>query len=424
MFSVPQAPALSRLPDARAIERVLVVDDSRGQCLLLARSLEKWGFEVFQANSAHAALEICEREEIDLVLSDWMMPGMTGIEFCRELRANGSERYTYFILLTSKTEKGAVAEGLEVGADDFLTKPVDSAELRARISAGERVVAMERALRGNNALLSATLDQLRDLYESLDRDLVEARSLQMSLLRERRHICPQGQINLLLRPSGPVGGDMVGFFDIAPGVKGLYALDVSGHGVTSALLTARLSGLLSGNAAEQNLAIEKGPDGPIGRDPGDVAKAMNTLMLSELKTERYFTLAYAEIHLETGHVRLVQAGHPHPMIQHVNGDVSMIGTGGLPIGLLDQAEYTSFETWLKPGERLLLMSDGLTECPNFDGAELEHEGLAQLLSDLKELSGNALLDALMWELARWHGSEEFPDDVSCALFEYTGPANS
>lgn len=422
MFSLPKASALSRPPDSRAIERVLVVDDSRAQCLLLARSLENWGFEVFQAQSGQQALEICQTEKIDLVLSDWMMPGMTGIEFCSALRNMGGERYVYFILLTSKTEKGAVAEGLEVGADDFLAKPVDAVELRARIKAGERVVAIERALRGNNTLLTDALEKLRGLYESLDRDLIEARSLQMSLVRERHQHCNHGEISLLLRPSGPVGGDMVGFFDIAPGYKGLYSLDVSGHGVTSALLTARLSGLLSGNSTEQNLAIAQGPDGNFGRDPGNVAKAMNTLMLSELETERYFTLAYAEIALETGHLRMVQAGHPHPMIQHRDGSVSMIGTGGMPIGLLDMADYTSFEAQLKPGERLLLMSDGITECPNSQGDELESEGLAKMLEKLKDMRGNALLDALMWELGRWHGSEEFPDDVSCALFEYTESA--
>lgn len=261
-----------------AVRNVLVVDDSRAQRMLVAANLRKWRLNVLQAASGAEALSICENQDVDLVLSDWMMPGMTGIDFCRELRAIPKDRYVYFILLTSKSDKGALAEGLEVGADDFLAKPVDTGELRARITAGERVLAIERKLRGSNGALRDALAQLRSLYDSLDRDLVEARALQLSLIRENAHHYPEGDVHLALRPSGHVGGDMVGFFDIRPGITGLYSFDVSGHGVASALLTARLSGLLSGQA--QNIAITQGPKGPRGQDPAKVAAQMNALMLS------------------------------------------------------------------------------------------------------------------------------------------------
>ena len=403
-----------------AVRHILIVDDSRAQRMIVEAGLRNRGYMVHHADSGAAALDLCNRVEIDLVLSDWMMPGMTGIEFCRALRALPSDRYVYFILLTSKSDKSAVAEGLDVGADDFLTKPLDQGELRARVNAGERVLAMERALRGNNILLSDTLDRLRALYAALDRDLVEARNLQQSLLRERHHRYPEGRISLILRPSGHVGGDMVGFFEVNAEVTGLYGFDVSGHGVTSALLTARLYGLLSGASPDQNIAMMPGPTGPIGRNPAEVAAAINRLMLSEIQTERYATLAYAELERRTGRVRLVQAGDPHPVVQHRDGSISLLGDGGLPVGLLDGATFSDFETRLMPGERLLLLSDGVTECPNPEGIELGQEGLAHILRNLGDLGGTRLLDALMWELARWHGAEDFPDDVSCALFEYDG----
>ncbi|WP_417626555.1 PP2C family protein-serine/threonine phosphatase [Pararhodobacter aggregans] len=417
-FPSADAPTARIASSERAIRHVLIVDDSRAQRMIVEAGLRGHGFIVHHADCGAKALELCSRQNIDLVLSDWMMPGMTGIEFCRALRALPSDRYVYFILLTSKSDKGAVAEGLDVGADDFLTKPLDQGELRARINAGERVLAMERALRGNNALLSETLDRLRNLYAALDRDLVEARNLQQSLLRERFHRYEEGEVSLILRSSGHVGGDMVGFFEVSPGVTGLYGIDVSGHGVTSALLTARLYGLLSGATPDQNIAVTMGPDGPVGRPPAEVAAAMNRLMLSEIQTERYATLAYAEINRTNGHIRMVQAGHPYPVIQHRDGSISLLGEGGLPVGLLDEATYTGFETRLEPGERLLILSDGITECPNPDGVELGQEGLAEILRNLGDLKGTRLLDALMWELSRWHGSEDFPDDMSCAVYEY------
>lgn len=407
----------------RAIRNVLIVDDSRAQRLILASGLRGHGYTVHQAASGSEALALCDQIDMDLVLSDWMMPEMNGIEFCAALRDRGTDRYVYFILLTSKSDKAAVAEGLEVGADDFLAKPVDRGELRARIKAGERVLAMERTLRRNNQLLTDTLEKLQSLYDALDRDLVDARNLQQSLLRERHHVHPEGAISLILRPSGHVGGDMVGHFEIRPGLTGLFAFDVSGHGVTSALMTARLAGLLSGASEDQNIAIMRGDNGPQGRAPADIAARMNALMLSELQTDRYVTLAYAEIERTSGHVRMVQAGHPHPTILHADGSVSLLGRGGMPVGLIDGATFDGatfdgFEARLRPGDRLLLVSDGITECPDSSGEELGHEGLERMLSNLSELRGNALLDALMWELARWHQSEEFPDDVSCALFEF------
>ncbi|MCC5987627.1 MAG: SpoIIE family protein phosphatase [Pararhodobacter sp.] len=401
---------------------MLVVDDSRAQRRVVSAGLRRWGYDVIEAASGSEALQLCDGGGIDLVLSDWMMPGMTGIEFCRALRASGHEHYIYFILLTAKSDKAATAEGLEVGADDFLAKPVDSGELRARIKAGERVLSMERELRAKNGLLTDTLDELRGLYNSLDRDLIEARNLQQSLLRERHRRFDSGQVSLLLRPSGHIGGDMVGWFEIDERRLGLYGFDVSGHGVASALLTARLAGLLSGASAEHNIAIETTESGPRPRPPASVAGAMNRLLMSEIQTERYATLCYAEIDRSSGLVRMVQAGHPHPLIQHADGTITYLGAGGLPIGLLSDAGYEGFEARLRPGERLLLVSDGITECPDEAGEELGMAGLERILQGLAGLRGEALMEALIWELARWAGNEDFPDDISCALFEYDGMA--
>jgi phosphoserine phosphatase RsbU/P len=411
-----------RFPDRprQAIRTVLVVDDSRSQRLVIAAGLRNAGFTVLQAASASEALELCARIEVDLVLSDWMMPGMTGIDLCRALREAHAHRYIYFILLTSKSDKAALTEGLGVGADDFLSKPVDGAELRARIKAGGRLLGLERELRGNNQLLTDALGRLHDLYQRLDRDLAEARNLQLSLVPQRTRRTAGGQVTLRLRSAGHLGGDMVGSFAIDAGRVGLYAIDVSGHGTAAALLTTRLAGLFSGDSPERNIALRAGPDGPEPRAPAAVAAALHRLMLGELSSERYLTLGYADIDGATGRVRLVQAGHPHPMIQRLDGRIERLGEGGLPLGLVDEASWTDIEARLAPGDRLLLVSDGVVECPGRDGTELGQEGLERLMIRLSGLRGQALMEGLIWELARWSGTEDFPDDVSCALFEYDG----
>lgn len=179
---------------------------------MLSLSLARWGYDIVEAASGEEALALCRDDCFDLVVSDWMMPGMTGLDFCKEFRALPRDGYGYFILLTSKSEKAEIADGLHGGADDFLTKPVSPDELRARLRAGERILRMQQELVEKNRLVGATLLELQKVYDSLDRDLIEARKLQETLVREKFRDFGGGTASMLLRPSGHVGGDLVGCF--------------------------------------------------------------------------------------------------------------------------------------------------------------------------------------------------------------------
>jgi sigma-B regulation protein RsbU (phosphoserine phosphatase) len=405
-------------PQPAVTPRVLVVDDSRAQRHMLSMQLRGWGYRVMDCDSAEGALDICSAEDIDIIISDWMMPGLTGLEFCRRFRALGRESYGYFILLTSKSEKTEIADGLEAGADDFLAKPVSGSELRARLRAGERMLAMQAELLAKNRIVARTLAELQKVYDSLDRDLIEARKLQQTLVRDRVRDYGWAQASLLLRNSGRVGGDLVGSFKIDDDRVAVYAIDVSGHGVASAMMTARLAGFLTGSSPDQNLAFHKGPDGSHVLLPAKaVAERFNRLMLEEIQAEQYFTMVFAVVDRPAQLLSFVQAGHPHPMLLHRSGQVRRLGNGGLPVGLVPQAVYESVELPFGPGDRLILVSDGFTECPLPTGRDFGEEGLAQSLGRSVHLSGSDLLEALVWDLGQQAGTTAFPDDLSGVVLD-------
>ncbi|WP_425097764.1 PP2C family protein-serine/threonine phosphatase [Tropicibacter sp. S64] len=407
-------------PDA--VRRVLLVDDSLSQLKMVGLMLKRWGFEVMTAESGPEALGICARTPPDLVLSDWMMPGMDGLEFCRRFKAMQSDGYGYFILLTSKSDKGEVAQGLDAGADDFLTKPVNSHELRARINAGARVVSMERQLSEKNRQVSEAFAELKIIHEAIDNDLKQARKIQQALVPERVRQFGSSRVSLLLRPCGHVGGDLVGMFTPGFDRLGLYSIDVSGHGITSAMVTARVAGYMSSSFPDQNIALEKRFDHYYAmREPAQTGRLLNERLAADPGVEEYLTMAYIAANLKTGKMRMVQAGHPPPILLRVDGVVEFLGQGGLPIGLVDEVTYDQVEFTMARGDRLLLYSDGFTEAVMKGGHMLEEEGLAELmrLGVKNGGEGPELLEDMFWRLtADMQNPETLGDDVSAALLEF------
>jgi len=144
---------------------VLVADDSPVYRKLVEQALSQDSCSVMFANSGQQAIEIFEREHPSLVITDWVMPDITGIELCQKIRANAGSAYTYVIILTSNAEKENVVQGLSAGADDYLTKPFHRDELLARVRVGRRLVDLHRQIEAKNRLLEelALTDSLTGL---------------------------------------------------------------------------------------------------------------------------------------------------------------------------------------------------------------------------------------------------------------------
>ncbi len=163
------------LPRKEQDAEILITDDDRTSLMLLRANLSRWGFRVTTAENGRQAMELLlERPEIRLVIADWMMPEMDGIELCRRLRDGEAGRFVYTILLTSRKEVADVVEGLEAGANDYQGKPFQPRELRSRVEAGLRILAYETRLARANESLKRYAGEMEELAEERARQLVHS----------------------------------------------------------------------------------------------------------------------------------------------------------------------------------------------------------------------------------------------------------
>lgn len=143
--------------------KILIAEDDMVSRKVLEKILTAGDDEIVAVEDGLKALAEVEKQTPDMLITDWMMPGMDGLELSRRVRSLHLTSYVYIILLTALTEKESIIEGLDAGADDYITKPYDRTELQARVRAGKRVIELERSLRQKNEELSKALAQVKQL---------------------------------------------------------------------------------------------------------------------------------------------------------------------------------------------------------------------------------------------------------------------
>ena len=190
--------------------RILIADDDRMSALMLERTLEEWGFEVVVAHHGAAAWDcIVGDEPPTLAIVDWMMPGLDGIELCRRIRATPPRLPVYVILLTSRSDRRDLVTGLEAGADDYLTKPFDPDELRARIQVGQRTIALMANIKRLSGLLPICsyckrIRSDQDYWQQVESYITEHSDALFS-----HGICPSCLVKVMSEldpPAAPPGG--------------------------------------------------------------------------------------------------------------------------------------------------------------------------------------------------------------------------
>jgi len=399
---------------------ILIVEDNLITRTLLQNYLEKWGYDVVSVNNINSAIELIEAQKIQLVITDWMMPGGNGIQLCQHIRSLKQPFYTYVIIITSLEESQFAAEGLQSGADDFIRKPLQFDELKARIKAGERILELERNLQEKHGQLLETSDKLQAASKLINKDLGLAMMMQRSLLPSITHHYSGVSIDWLFEPSTHLSGDIFNCFALGEHHVGFYILDVVGHGIASAMQSFTLSQLL----AMKSNNIYPPPCTPTQLPPciAPSARTIVTNLNRNFQTDAinilYFTMIYGVIDTLNGSVDLCQAGHPHALYLKLGGTAEFIAKSNLPVGIKPDMDYESVSFSYATGDRIIIYSDGITECQNKAGEMFGSGRLQAFINTTGHLKLADVILALKGHLNEWRGGDGFDDDVSLLMLEF------
>jgi sigma-B regulation protein RsbU (phosphoserine phosphatase) len=389
---------------------ILLVDDDRSVRALIEHELIRQGHSVVAVSDGMLAWEAILQEPFDLLISDWEMPEIDGLDLCRLVRSMDPGLYIYTILISSYATDEDIVAAFEAGADDFVSKPIHFPILLARIRAGERLVRLERELARRSETLLETNLRLQEARTTMDRDLQAGAELQHTLLPPPQY-CPAGYASAwLYRPHSIVAGDMLNLFERDENTLVFYLFDVVGHGIRSALLTVSITKMLtSPGRFTESMA-------PSLASAEAMLQSLNDRFQS-VDTSQYFTLVYGTIDRATGLVHLGQAGHPPPVLVRPDGTSSHVGEGGIPIGWLPDTDFATYDFELAPGGRLVVYSDGVSECENPEGEMFGKERLAAHFVEMRHLPLADSVAALERKLDAWAHGARIADDVSLLAIE-------
>jgi sigma-B regulation protein RsbU (phosphoserine phosphatase) len=373
-------------PDAATTppSTILVVDDSATNLQVLVRTLQITGHRILAAKDGPTALEIAKRTRPDLMLLDLMMPGMDGFEVCRVMKSQPDTRDTVVIFLSARGEVADKVSGLELGAIDYITKPIQGEEVLARVAAHLSQQYLER--------------ELRKSRDRLDKELVGAARMQQLLLPPAMPPHPVISFGSFYQTSRHAGGDYYDVLTLGDDRFGILVADVSGHGAPAAIVMAMIRAV-----------VHTYPG--VADDPPAVLHYINRHFEFLWDTPMYATATYAVVDAKRGTMRLSSAGHPLPLIASRDGSVTSASTDTTMCLLWNELkDVPCSEHPIAPGDRWLFFTDGITDRQSENEAMFDMERLCDAVSRNRGLTPSEMVGAIVGELDKFSGAQEPEDD--------------
>ncbi|MCH8021228.1 SpoIIE family protein phosphatase [candidate division KSB1 bacterium] len=384
---------------------VMVVDDEEMVTKTLAAYLAlETDYQVVTFTSPQEALKSLKQKPVDIVISDFLMPDMDGIQFFAEVKKLYPD--VTRILLTGYADKENAIKAInQVGIYQYIEKPWDNEGLKMVIRNGIQSKSLKKVLGEKIQELDVVLlerDRLSERDEMLREELSLARNVQRSMLPESFPQMNGITIATKYQPALEIGGDLFDVISLADDKVAVLMADVTGHGIQAALITSVIKSAFS--AFRDRDAT-----------PADILIFMNRILVKILPTAMFAAAGVLIIDTKSGHCHISNGGIPQPFLLNRNGGlVEQIPATGLLLGIADEETFepgdeVAFQ--LKKGETLIFFTDGISEVPNDSGEHFDMK-MAQVLLEAKNKKGKDILEHLVNSAKKFSRKDHNWDDIA------------
>jgi phosphoserine phosphatase RsbU/P len=377
---------------------LLIVDDNEMNRDMLSRRVQRQGFRVAMAENGRQALDLLADTPFDLLLLDIMMPEMDGYEVLERIKADRAMRHIPVIMISAIDEVENTARCIEMGADDYLTKPFNATILKARI---------------NSSLEKKRFRDQEQLYaKSLERELEIGRQIQAGFLPESLPEHPDWELAAIFEPARQVAGDFYDAFELPRENHVAFVLaDVCDKGVGAALFMALFRSLIRSNAASFFAADDPVSDALIK----SIVQTNDYIAETHAKANMFATLFIGVLDLVQGEMIYINAGQEPPLLLRATGEAEWIDPTGPVVGALPDMEFSIGELTLHQGDLLLGYTDGITEARNPAGDFFGEDSLKNLSA---KMTAQNALNKLYDELMGFISTADQADDITLLALKY------
>ncbi|MGL4369338.1 MAG: SpoIIE family protein phosphatase [Spirochaetota bacterium] len=372
--------------------KVLLIDDSKLSRAVIKNTLSELNMKITECCDGNEGLIALKKDRFDIILVDTVMPVMDGITFLKEIKSNEEDDFIPAILMTGNDDLNSKIKGLNIGADDFLQKPVNQKELVARVMSLLR--------------LKRTHDQLYIRNKLIEKELIAAKKVQQFIIPHNFDYISYPRISGKYLPMEDIGGDFYDAYPLANGNVGLLIADVTGHGIPAALIVTMTKMIFSIYADKFTSTAE-------------LLSKVNDEIRNMLIEGQYITAFYGIYDKEKEIFRFTNAGHSRPLLlRKKTGKVHLLDTSGFFIGILDDPGYDEKAVRIEKGDILFLFTDGITELKNTEKVEFGEKRLAKFISENNNYKGDEFCEKLLESLIKFSYKAERNDDISLLYIEF------
>lgn len=372
------------------MERIVIIDDNANDLAVTRRFLERRGYHVTAAHSGEEGLRVAAQVLPDAIVVDYRMPGLNGFEVTRRVKNDPELRTIPVLMLTGSDSSEHVVQGLDAGADDFVTKGSQAEVIDARLRALLRVKAYQ--------------DQLRRMNDQMTRDLQIARRVQEALVPSATFRTPHIEIRSAYIPSATLSGDFYDYFQQGDSLY-LFVADVSGHGLPAAILVSLL---------KSYLRTEADPE----RSLSSFMSNLNDFLFSVSLPTQFATAQM--FRLDSGmRLRYSNAAHP-PFLLHGRAEKRTLiqEEPSNLLGAMPNMPYEERTIEIRSGDTLFVYTDGLTDRRNADGEFYSIERIIRLLDDAHDADLAVVYERIFEDVNSFKASEDFRDDIAFVVARF------